>query len=524
MASRSFLQNHFLYLLCSLFGVVASHTLAVVDAVSNWWHAAVCALLSLLPKARVKYPVNKPDTNFHPAVLVTGTSSGIGHDTAVALASSGYTVFAGVRSWEDGARVESDFLRTSGSEPVYGSARMRKAQAAPYARRSAWPPRESAALVDSSPATDTDTDSTDQSSVSTKHQIDEAVSGPRHMLQRRLRRMQRRHIGNSGQHLTNGAHPAGAAGAPKPHSSNEDVSCASSSAGCIVPVILDVTNSDSVDQAYARVSEELERREIPLVGVVNNAGVTAFGPMDISAPAFIDHCMNVNFHGPVRVTQKFMPLLRASSGRIVNISSIMTWLIGPGFGVYCASKAALTAASRAWHYELANNNISVSVVEPGITRTPLWNKVESQLELHHARLNGVRLVKKPRGRRAAPAAMPGDEAVASVSPERQLDGATPEAAQSSGLAVDDAAAASVENQALYNPMIRRIKTSNELAPIFALPTYHAVGAIMHALTSQYPKSTYRVGWDARLLGLATWIASEEVVEWLCRIIGIVSEN
>ncbi|KAJ2004023.1 hypothetical protein GGI04_002758 [Coemansia thaxteri] len=161
---------------------------------------------------------------------------------------------------------------------------------------------------------------------------------------------------------------------------------------------------------------------------------------------------------------------------------------------------------------------------PGITRTSLWNKVESQLELHHARLNGVRLVKKPRGRRAAPAAMPGDEAVASVSPERQLDGATPEAAQSSGLAVDDAAAASVENQALYNPMIRRIKTSNELAPIFALPTYHAVGAIMHALTSQYPKSTYRVGWDARLLGLATWIASEEVVEWLCRIIGIVSEN
>ncbi|KAJ2738139.1 MAPK protein hog1, partial [Coemansia sp. BCRC 34301] len=81
--------------------------------------------------------------------------------------------------------------------------------------------------------------------------------------------------------------------------------------------------------------------------------------------------------------------------------------------------------------------------------------------------------------------------------------------------------ATAENQALYNPMIRRIKTSNELAPIFALPTYHAVSAIMHALTSQYPKSTYRVGWDARLLGLATWIASEEVVE--LNIFGTVFE-
>ncbi|KAJ2827681.1 hypothetical protein FBU31_003108 [Coemansia sp. 'formosensis'] len=243
--------------------------------------------------------------------------------------------------------------------------------------------------------------------------------------------------------------------------------------------------------------------------------------MDISAPSFIDHCMQVNFHGPVRVTQKFMPLLRASSGRIVNISSIMTWLIGPGFGVYCASKAALTAASRAWHYELANNNISVSVIEPGVTRTALWSKVESQLELHHARLNGVRLAKKPRGRRSPPAAMPGDEAVASVSPERSTLQASDDTSTVSGLVAD---AASTENQALYNPMIRRVKASNELAPIFALPTYHAVSAIMHAITSQYPKSTYRVGWDARLMGLATWVASEEVVEWLCRVIGIVSEN
>ncbi|KAJ2046221.1 hypothetical protein GGI08_006594 [Coemansia sp. S2] len=507
MASESFLQNHLLYLLCSLLGVVASRALAVVDAVSNWWHAVVCALLSLLPKARVRFPVTRPANHYHPAVLVTGTSSGIGHDTAVALACSGYTVFAGVRSWEDGARVESDFLAGARAETAHQNR---------YSRRSTRSPAEPNISVNGGAASDTDTDSTGHSSMETKQEIHNAVAGPRHLLQRRLRRMHRRHT------APDHTRPAAATEHIRPATDHS-----STSAGCIIPVILDVICRDSVDRAFARVSEELEQRNIPLIAVVNNAGVTAFGPMDISAPSFIDHCMNVNFHGPVRVTQKFMPLLRASSGRIVNISSIMTWLIGPGFGVYCASKAALTAASRAWHYELANNNISVSVIEPGVTRTALWSKVESQLELHHARLNGVRLTKKPRGRRSPPAAMPGDEAVASASPERStLQGSgdahtAADASPSPGLVTN---AASTENQALYNPMIRRIKTSNELAPIFALPTRHAVSAIMHALTSQYPKSTYRVGWDARLMGLATWVASEEVVEWLCRVVGIVSED
>ncbi|KAJ2847933.1 MAPK protein hog1 [Coemansia brasiliensis] len=176
--------------------------------------------------------------------------------------------------------------------------------------------------------------------------------------------------------------------------------------------------------------------------------------MDTSDISFIDSCMAVNFRGPVRVTQRFMPLLRASRGRIVNISSVMSWLIGPGFGVYCASKAALTAASRAWHYELASSGISISVLEPGITRTALWSKLESQLELHHARLNGVHPVRaKLNGNTAAPVALPGDESVAAASPGRSDDDSSTE-------------------RALYSPMVRRIKTSNELAPIFALPTRH----------------------------------------------------
>ncbi|KAJ2787007.1 hypothetical protein GGI15_001054 [Coemansia interrupta] len=514
----SFLTNHFLYLLCSLFGFVASWALAVVDTVSNWWHAAVCSVLSLLPKARVKFPVCLPAEGYHPAVLVTGTSSGIGHDTAIALASCGYTVFAGVRTWEDGARVESDFTDSIRPEKIsrnpwvsspWTTRLSTLLQRSPRSRQNARGPASRASAANA---------------ISNSETVYSSSSGDEQVLHKE-RYLRGRRQKRAGRQKTNGVTANGKAGSrSRPTAVTTQRHEQKCSTGVIIPLILDLTNAESVDLAYDKVKAELDKRQIPLAAVVNNAGVTAFGPMDISAPSFIDHCMAVNFHGPVRVTQKFMPLLRASSGRIVNISSIMSWLIGPGFGVYCASKAALSAASRAWHYELANNRISVSVLEPGITRTSLWHKVESQLEAHYARLNGRRPACRPHALAATQTALPGDETVASASPAGSPCRSILPSDDESNAALAAGGGRCSTDQELYNPMIRRIKTSNELAPIFALPTYHAVAAIVHALTSRYPKSTYRVGWDARLMSLATWIASEEAVEWLCRAIGIVSED
>ncbi|KAJ2500269.1 hypothetical protein GGH96_002865 [Coemansia sp. RSA 1972] len=522
---ESFLQNHLLYLLCRLLGALASEVLAVVDVVSNWWHAGICIVLSLLPKAHTSYAVTRPSAGFHPGVLVTGTSSGIGHDTAVALAAYGYTVFAGVRTWEDGARVEADFIESISSEKIARNPWVRRtSRAQRQAERHAQPVLNSASDL-----------SDDESSGS-------GSARSRRALRKTLRQRDRRGLANGSTHrkpqrtavngsthlnsqrmAVNGCTHVKSQRTAANGTAHRKSQCAGrdgTMAGAIIPVILDVASSDSVDQAYERVANELRQRRIPLAAVVNNAGVTAFGPMDISAPAFIDNCMEVNFRGPVRVAQRFMPLLRASSGRIVNISSIMSWLIGPGFGVYCASKAALSAASRAWHYELANSGISVSVLEPGVTRTALWAKLESQLEFHHARLNGVRPAHR-NGAAAAPSALPGDEAVASASPPRSTIG-------DNASHIDDSDNHNHNDnddaRALYSPMIRRIKTSNELTPVFALPTRHAVNATVHALTSHYPKTTYRVGWDARLISLATCVVSEEVVEWLCRVIGIVSES
>ncbi|KAJ2082167.1 hypothetical protein H4R24_001795 [Coemansia sp. RSA 988] len=500
----SFFRNHLLYLLCTLFVTVASQLLAVVESLSNCWHVCVCILLSLLPKARVKFPVNRPFAGYHPAVLVTGTSSGIGHDTAVALASYGYTVFAGVRSWEDGARVESHFLESVRPEHIRSN---------PWASRSSQPQQQQQQTI--LPEARTKTPYPTKHGLDSDSASDTSAHGPvllRPLRQRRLRRTRKR-VQPPSNGVANGT----------AHTQKPDTSPSNALVGAVIPVILDVASSDSVDQAYEQVAAQLRHRQIPLVAVINNAGITACAPMEISTPAFVEHCMAVNFHGPLRVTQRFMPLLRASCGRIVNVSSVMSWLIGPGFGVYCASKAALSAVSRSWRYELASDDMAVSVLEPGLTRTSLWAKIEPQLELHHSRLNGIRRSRDHDVSAVLPA-MPGDEAVASLSPAsmatRRLSNGSDEFTD----CVRETSATRTDDQTRYGAMIRRIKLSNELVPLFALPTHHAVSAIIHALTSRYPKSTYSVGWDSRLMHFARWAISDEVVEWLCRAIGIVSES
>jgi NAD(P)-dependent dehydrogenase (short-subunit alcohol dehydrogenase family) len=91
------------------------------------------------------------------------------------------------------------------------------------------------------------------------------------------------------------------------------------------PVIPDVTGARTVSDAAGQVQRALG--EHPLIGLVNNAGIVLGGPTEFIALGEVRRQMEVNLVGPLAVTQAFMPMLRHSRGRIVNISSIMvhTW-------------------------------------------------------------------------------------------------------------------------------------------------------------------------------------------------------
>jgi NAD(P)-dependent dehydrogenase (short-subunit alcohol dehydrogenase family) len=139
--------------------------------------------------------------------------------------------------------------------------------------------------------------------------------------------------------------------------------------GDVRPLLLDVTNAESITAAEVEVRRATTGGK--LSGLVNNAAVALFGPFEQTPLAAIDALFRVNVMGVVAVTQRFLPLLRQSLGRIVNISSVNGKLSFPFSSFYSASKFALEALSDALRAELLPWDINVSVVEPGTTRTDI---------------------------------------------------------------------------------------------------------------------------------------------------------
>jgi len=108
----------------------------------------------------------------------------------------------------------------------------------------------------------------------------------------------------------------------------------------LTPLQLDVTDRDAVGDAVARVGEETGGR---LFGLVNNAGLSLNGPLELTPDSEIRSLFGVNVVGLLAVTRGFIPLLRKARGRLVNISSGHGLLAIPDKSVYAASKFAVQA-------------------------------------------------------------------------------------------------------------------------------------------------------------------------------------
>ncbi len=143
----------------------------------------------------------------------------------------------------------------------------------------------------------------------------------------------------------------------------------------VTPVTLDVTDLASILAARQRVRASLGER--PLVGLVNNAGAPAAGPLEFLPLEELRQVLEVNVVGVVAVTQAFLPDLRRSSGRIVNISSVSGRIALPFIGPYAASKFALEALSDSLRRELLSSGVKLIVIEPGSVRTPIWGKIQA---------------------------------------------------------------------------------------------------------------------------------------------------
>uniref|UniRef100_A0A8C5IJ62 Hydroxysteroid 17-beta dehydrogenase 2 n=1 Tax=Junco hyemalis TaxID=40217 RepID=A0A8C5IJ62_JUNHY len=147
---------------------------------------------------------------------------------------------------------------------------------------------------------------------------------------------------------------------------------------------LDITNSTQVKEAYLTVSEKVQNAG--LWGVVNNAGILGF-PADgeLLPMSTYRHCMEVNFFGAVEVSKTFLPLLRKSQGRLVNMSSMAGGIPLPRYAAYGASKAALSMFSGVMRQELSKWGIKVMAIHPSGFRTGIegtaeqWDRQEKEL-------------------------------------------------------------------------------------------------------------------------------------------------
>ncbi len=149
-----------------------------------------------------------------------------------------------------------------------------------------------------------------------------------------------------------------------------------------VAVRMDVTDGESIRAARNEIERQLGTE--PLVGVVNNAGITAAGPLEHLPLDELRRVLEVNVVGLVAVTQAFLPALRRSRGHLINIGSVSGRVAMPFSGPYAASKFAVEAISDSLRRELLPSGIRVVLIQPGSVATPIWDKVAG-IDLHQYR-------------------------------------------------------------------------------------------------------------------------------------------
>jgi NAD(P)-dependent dehydrogenase (short-subunit alcohol dehydrogenase family) len=135
---------------------------------------------------------------------------------------------------------------------------------------------------------------------------------------------------------------------------------------------LDVTDQASVDSAVTAALAEAGGLDV----VINNAGVAAIGVTEAFTPEQFERVFDVNVYGVVRVNRAVLPAMRQErSGLLVHVSSAAGRVTVPALAAYSASKYALEAIADAYRYELLPFGVDSVLVEPGVYRTGIHDRL-----------------------------------------------------------------------------------------------------------------------------------------------------
>jgi 3-oxoacyl-[acyl-carrier protein] reductase len=133
-------------------------------------------------------------------------------------------------------------------------------------------------------------------------------------------------------------------------------------------LVADVTNFESVTASMNAAVAEFGRIDI----LINNAGVTATGPIDLLSEEEWRRCHDVNLTGTFLASKAVIPTMKAQKwGRIINASSFAAIIPSVAHAAYASSKAAVAHFSRALAGELGPWDITVNAYAPGMVPTTL---------------------------------------------------------------------------------------------------------------------------------------------------------
>jgi len=155
---------------------------------------------------------------------------------------------------------------------------------------------------------------------------------------------------------------------------------------------VDVTDREAVQGLVNDTVKQFGRVDV----LVNNAGITRDNLSMRMKPEEWDQVIATNLTSVYYAAQAVLkPMMKAKSGRIVNISSVVAGMGNPGQLNYCASKGGVEAMTRSLAREIASRNITVNAVAPGFIATDMTAELG---EAAHAELTG----QIPLGRMGAP--------------------------------------------------------------------------------------------------------------------------
>lgn len=143
-------------------------------------------------------------------------------------------------------------------------------------------------------------------------------------------------------------------------------------------VHLDVTKDDDWKQAIAAA----ETAYGPISLLVNNAGIVAYGPVDVMEPDEFRRVIDINLTGTFLGMHYTVPSMRkADGGAIINISSTAGLMGYATIAAYGASKWGVRGMTKAVAMELGSDNIRVMSIHPGPIRTPMTEGMGDELTM-----------------------------------------------------------------------------------------------------------------------------------------------